>query len=257
MGLRRKVSLAAPALRDLAPGSAEWFERQRAIILSRPLVKACYDTWYRLALADADSVPSDGAVIELGAGGGFLKSIRPDVVTSDVVAGVADRAIDARSLPFADASVRALILTQALHHVPDVNRFFCEADRVLVPRGVISIVDVAATPFARLFFSRFHHEPFLPRLQAWSFDPTAMESNQALSWMVFVRDRSLFQDRFPRLAVERMTRLQWLSYLLSGGVTRRNLVPRPCEPIVKAGDWMLKPLSPLLALHWHITIRKR
>ena len=248
--------LADPALKRVAPGSREWFARQREIILGRPLVKEAYDVWYRRVLADVDSVGPTGAVVELGSGAGYLKSIRGDTITSDIVAG-ADRVIDATSLPFPDASVRALILTQTLHHIADLEVFFREADRVLVPGGVVSIVDVAATPFARLFFSCFHPEPFDRTQVAWSFDARTIESNQALSWILFVRDRSRFADRFPQLVVERLTLLPWFGYLVSGGVTRRNLVPPRLSALVRAGDWVLRPLLPLLALHWHITVRKR
>jgi SAM-dependent methyltransferase len=233
--------------------------RQREIILSRPLLKGCYDHWYSLLLADVDSVAwSDGLVVELGAGGGYLKDLRRDITTSDVESGMADRVIDAMSLPFPDSSVRALLLTHSFHHVPDVRQFLREADRVLVPGGVISMIEVAATAFARFFFSRFHPEPFLPQAPTWSFNGShhGIDSNQALSWIVFVRDRRQFEDQFPRLAVERLTLMPWFSYLVSGGVTRRNLTPWVGEPLVRAAERLLRPLLPLLALHWHITIRK-
>jgi ubiquinone/menaquinone biosynthesis C-methylase UbiE len=61
---------------------------------------------------------------------------------------------DARKLPLPDRSVRALVLTHVLHHVPDLEAFFGEAQRVLVPGGVITMIEVAHTPFARFFLQK-------------------------------------------------------------------------------------------------------
>lgn len=83
-----------------------------------------------------------------------------------------------------------------------------------------------------------------------------LDSNQALSWIVFVRDGAGFAERYPGLRVERLRYLPWLSYLLSGGVNLRSFVPVPLAPLVVGADWLLQPLDGLFAIHWHITIRK-
>ena len=83
----------------------------------------------------------------------------------------------------------SIFLTHVFHHIPDVSLFLKEAERVLVPGGFVGMIDVAATPFARFFFSNFHPEPFSPKLD-WQFaqNDSMMDSNQALSWIVFERD---------------------------------------------------------------------
>jgi glycosyltransferase involved in cell wall biosynthesis/SAM-dependent methyltransferase len=255
------LPLAHPSLKQFPMGSAQWFQAQRELIESKPLIKRCYDLWYRLLMRDADSVPETrgaGKVVELGSGLSYIKQIRPEVITSDVTPGLADMVIDGRELPFPDASVKALLLTHVFHHIPDVARFFGEASRVLVPGGVISIVDIPHTPFARFFFSTFHPEPYNDKAAEWSFPEghSMLDSNQALSWIVFFRDKQKFRHDFPALQVERTSYLPWLSYLLSGGVNLRSFVPRPLAPLFVALDTMLKPLDALFAVHWHITVRK-
>jgi len=37
-----------PSLQGLRVGSPSFFARQKAIIRERPLLKRCYDDWYRL-----------------------------------------------------------------------------------------------------------------------------------------------------------------------------------------------------------------
>jgi SAM-dependent methyltransferase len=252
--------LEEPRLCGAAPGTPEFFAIQRQIIQERPLLRGIYEQWYQALLADEASVPGDqGVLVELGSGGSWLQQLCPRVITSDLTAGIADRVLDARCLPFPAASVRALFLTHVFHHIPDVERFLREAERVLVPGGVISMIDVPHTWLARFFFRHFHPEPYEDRAEAWAFDQAdaMMDANQALSWIVFFRDRERFQRLFPGLVVEGPTYLPWLGYLISGGVTRRNLLPDFLTPVFRSLDRLLRPLDPWFALHWHLTVRKR
>jgi SAM-dependent methyltransferase len=250
--------LKEPQLQGQVPGTARFFATQKSIIQQRPLLKWCYDDWYARLQADARSVTEPGLLVELGSGGSCLKELEPSLITSDVVDGVADRVIDARRLPFADSSIRALFLTHVFHHIPDVGAFFAEAERVLVPDGVVSMIEVAHTPFARFFFKNFHHEPYWDECQEWPFAQTdsMMDSNQALSWMVFHRDRVRFEKLHPQLKVETTAHLPWLAYLVSGGVTMRQLVPGFLYGPIRGLEYLLSPLAPALALHWHICLRK-
>lgn len=250
--------LKEPQLEGQTPGTPRFFAIQKSIIQQRPLLKWSYDIWYARLLADARSVATPGLLVELGSGGSCLKDLEPALITSDVVDQVADQVIDARHLPFADGSVKALFLTHVLHHIPDVCAFFAEAQRVLVPGGVISMIEVAHTPFARFFFRNFHPEPYRDECRDWSFaqSDSMMDSNQALSWMIFKRDRNQFEQAYPQLKIETMALLPWLAYLLSGGVTKRNLIPNCLNPPIRGMERLLSPLAPVFALHWHICVRK-
>jgi hypothetical protein len=130
---------------------------------------------------------------------------------------------------------------------------------VLVPGGVIAMIEVPHTPFARFFFRHFHPEPYDDRATSWAFQQSdaMLDANQALSWIVFFRDRERFERLFPGLSIDPPCFLPWLGYLASGGVTRRNLVPALLLPVFRALDRLLRPLDPWLALHWHLTLRKR
>lgn len=247
-----------PLLRPHELGSPEWFAAQSRLFDGKPLVQRCYALWYDMLLRDADSVEGPGAIVELGSGSSRLKLRRPSIIASDVVPGAVDLVADGRSLPFRDGSVRALLLTHVFHHIPDVAAFLREADRVLVPGGVISMVDCAHTPFSRFFFGKVHPEPYRDDATEWSFPPgnTMLDSNQALTWIVFERDRAKFEASNPSLRVERRRWLPWFSYLMSGGVNLRSFVPGPLESLARAADWLLQPADPLFAIHWHWTIRK-
>jgi hypothetical protein len=62
---------------------------------------------------------------------------------------------------------------------------------------------------------------------------------------------------FPELAILDSNMLPWFSYLASGGVPRRNLVPASLAPVFGALDTLLGPLDPLMSLHWHLAVQKR
>ncbi|HSU54553.1 MAG TPA: class I SAM-dependent methyltransferase [Candidatus Dormibacteraeota bacterium] len=251
--------LKEPSLAGVPSGTQRFFTIQKNLILNRPLLKRSYDDWYRRLLSDAASAPPGGVLLELGSGGSYLKDLEPSLVTSDVVADVADKVIDARHMPFADASVRALFLTHVFHHIPDVDAFFKEAERVLKPGGVISMIEIAHTPFARFFFRNFHHEPYDDSQRTWPFaqNDSMMDSNQALSWIVFVRDRAEFERKYPGLTLELVELMPWFTYFVSGGVTMRYLIPRCLNPLLVAIEYLLSPLAPLFSLYWQIRIRKK
>jgi SAM-dependent methyltransferase len=251
--------LNEPQLSGLAVGSAEWFTTQRKLIADRPLVNGAYLGWYEKMLGDAASAPSgNGKILELGSGANFVKGLDPNVITSDVVRGASDLVVDARDLPFGDESLRAILLTHVFHHIPDVERFLNEAIRTLVPGGVISMIDVAHTPFAKFFFTHFHPEGYDDSSARWQLDESAPlgGANQAMTWIVFRRDVADFSARYPQLRIEVIEYLPWFAYLFSGGLTRRSLMPKGLVPLVRLLDVASRPLDRVMALHWHIRIRK-
>jgi SAM-dependent methyltransferase len=250
--------LKETSLDGLEVGSRDFFDAQKQLIRRRPLLKRCYDDWYDRLLKDTNSTPAQGTLLELGSGGSLLKEREPRFITSDVVPDVAEKVIDARELPFPDSSLQAIALTHVLHHIPEVEKFFHEAVRTLMPGGVITMIEVAHTPFARFFFDKFHPEPYDDTPENWDFTQrhSMMDSNQALSWMIFVRDRERFRREFPALKIEEISFTPWLTYLLSGGVTKKYLIPRWLDPLIHLAETLLTPLRPLFALHWHIRIRR-
>jgi len=166
---------------------------RRRIVREKAFLRRVYEEWYLSLVCEIPQ--GEGAILEIGAGAGFLKGIRPDVIVSEyfLVPGI-DVVLDGGSLPFADGSLKAIIMTNVFHHLPQPGDFLREASRCLRSGGVVAMIEPWSSRWSRLIYTHFHHEPFHPDAQQWSFDTTGPLSgaNGALPWIVFWRDRALF-----------------------------------------------------------------
>ena len=211
--------LAHPLARGLDLDDPRTTERRRQIILAKPFLRKIYAEWYAQIVAALPTRP--GRVLEIGSGGGFLKSLLPELVTSELLAiSWVDVVLDARALPFRDGSLRAIVMTNVLHHISEPRRFFAEASRCLGAGGRIICVEPWVSAWAGFVMRRFHHEPFEPRAERWEFDTAGplTGSNGALPWILFERDRARFLAEFPQCRIEIAHVGMPFRYLLSGGV---------------------------------------
>ena len=218
--------LAHPLTASLPVDDPATTQLRKKIIGAKPFLKAIYDEWYGL-LAEA-LPPGAGQVLELGSGGGYCARFIPGLITSEVLlCSDVQTVVDAQQLPFADRSLRAIVMTDVMHHMPNVRRFFAEASRCLRPQGKILLIEPWVTSWSRWVYTHLHSEPFLPESPDWSFPSTGQLSgaNIAMPWIVFVRDRRKFESEFPELSIERIRPFLPFRYLVSGGVGMRSLMP--------------------------------
>ena len=229
--------LAHPLTRGLDLDSPETTALRRKIVKSKPFLKSVYQEWYDEIVCRLPDV--DGEVLELGSGGGFLGEVLPNLITSDVVAlPDVDRVVDARDLPFDDETLRAIVMTNVFHHIPDVAAFLSEAERTLRPGGRIVMLEPWNTGWSRFVHERFHDEPMRPDVDDWAFPTTGPLSgaNAALAWVVSVRDRSKLEENWANLEVVETEPLMPMRYIVSGGVSLRSLQPGWMYPFWKVFD---------------------
>lgn len=204
---------------------ATTIERHRLLGRKKSL-RAIYLEWYRFLVG---ALPEGGGrVLELGSGGGFLSELVPGLVRSEVSPYPwLDVVMDGEALPIRDGALKGIVMTNVLHHIPRPARFFEEAVRCLRPGGVIAMIEPWHTPWSRFAYRRFHHEPFRPDAPDWVAPAGGPLSgaNGALPWIILVRDRQRFLREYPHLEIRRIEPLMPVSYLLSGGISRRAFVP--------------------------------
>ena len=224
--------LAHPLTRGLAVDDPRTTTLRRRIISEKPFLRALYQDWYGFLL---DKVPQGGRVLEIGSGAGFLKELMPELITSEIfpVPGV-DLVADGCKLPFAAASLDGVVMTDVLHHIPDVSAFFYETARCVRPGGRIAMVEPWHTPWSGWVYRNLHPEPFEPDAD-WKLPASGPLSgaNGALPWIVFQRDKSRFCSEFPQWKLRGITPIMPFSYLLSGGVSLRPLLPGWLYPICR------------------------
>lgn len=201
-------------------------DSRRGIIQRNFFLRRIYDEWYTLL---SSRIPAgQGKILEVGSGAGFLADYVPQAITSEVFYCEGVRAVlDGRHLPFASSSLRAIVMVDVLHHIPETRPFLVEAERCLMPGGALLMIEPWVSTWSRFIYGRLHHEPFDRASTEWGFPAKGPLSgaNGAIPWIVFDRDKTTFDDEFPRLQIDEIRPMMPLRYLVSGGVSMRQLMP--------------------------------
>lgn len=255
--------LREPALAGVDVDGVERMQAHRAIIDRKPMIREVFTEIHRLMLAlEAQYLTAAGTRIEIGAGVWPIRESDQDVLATDVVpAPHLDRVVDAQAMDFADGSVRSVFGQHCFHHLPDPEAFFAELCRVCPPGGGTVLVEPYWSPVANVLFKRlFASEDYDKSAPAWSTTGSGAMSgaNQALSYIVFERDRERFERLFPALEIVHQAPItNHLRYLLSGGLNFKQLVPDFLSRALKGAETLLGPLNRTMALHHVIVLRKR
>jgi SAM-dependent methyltransferase len=256
--------LMEPALQGVDLAGPERLPLHQKILSEKKMIRAVFEEFYRtcLALEARHFGATTGTRVEIGAGTSFLKSLQPDIISTDLELGPnIDMAVDAQHMPFESESVRTLFCINAFHHFPEPRQFFSEVLRVVRPGGGCIIIDPAYGPVANFLFRRlFSSEGYDRAATGWGYlSGAAGQSlpNQALSFVVFMRDIERLASEFPALElVEKDVISNYLEYLLSGGLNFRQLVPDWMKPAVRATESLLSPFRKQLGLHHFVVLRK-
>jgi SAM-dependent methyltransferase len=246
--------LAHPLTRGIDLDDPRTTALRREIIQNKPFLRQIYHEWY--AMLTKDLPAGEGRVLELGSGAGFLKQIVPDAITSEIFLcpGV-DVVLDGLRMPLTDDSLRAILMTDVFHHLPDARRFLREATRTVRSGGVVAMIEPWVSAWSKFVYTRLHHEPFCPDTRDWSFPATGPLSgaNGALPWIVFQRDRAVFEREFPQWRIETVKPFMPLRYLVSGGVSMRALVPSFSYGAIRALE---RVAGSKLAMFCHVVLRR-
>jgi SAM-dependent methyltransferase len=201
-------------------------ESRVMLIRKKRFLNKIYQEWYELII---NHLPKfDGPVVELGSGAGFLSDQLARLITSEVFFCSNVRTVmDGTSLPFASQSLRAIVMTDVFHHIPNVNKFLNEADRCLVSGGKVIMVEPWVSTWSQWIYTNLHHEPFLPHASEWEFPSSGplSSANGALPWIVFNRDQKVFEEKFYNFNIQIVSPFMPIRYLLSGGLTWPSVAP--------------------------------
>jgi SAM-dependent methyltransferase len=235
------------------------YDEIRSRIRGKYALESLYRETYAAYAECLSRCPGDGAIIEIGSGAGFAPEVIPGLIATDILpyAGL-DVILDARRLPFATATLRAIFMFNVFHHLPDAGAFLAEAERVLRPGGRMLIVDQHPGAIGDPILRWLHSEPYRPDA-GWTFESTGPLSgaNGALCWIVFQRDRALLAERYPALALERYRPHTPLRYWMAGGLKWWTLLPKPLFAAASAVDRTLARRWPDLGCFVDVELVRR
>lgn len=239
--------------------SADAITAHRNLIEAKPLLKAVYASWYahyQDALNSTKNL-SPLPAIELGSGAGLVREFCPEVVRTDVVMHSAvDQVVTAERLPFADGTLRCILMNDVLHHLSDPAEFFREAARCLAVGGRVVMTDPNNSLLGRFVWGKLHpQERFDPTVTEWTSSPLGRlsDANMAIPWIIFVRDRKKFEAILPRLRVRKVLSHTGFAYLLTGGLTYRAMIPYALGRVLLWAELALLTLFPFLG-PWFATM---
>jgi SAM-dependent methyltransferase len=252
-----KALLAHPLTKGIDIDDPRTTQLRLKIIRQKGFLRQIYLEWYASIV---EALPNtDGAVLELGSGGGFMSEFIPSLITSEVFYCANVHAVlDGRRLPFRSGCLGGIVMTNVLHHLSQPQVFFTEATRCVRAGGIVAMIEPWVSSWSRIVYTHLHHEPFDPESLSWELPPSGPLSggNDALPWIIFERDRTRFERDFSHWRIESIEPLMPFRYLLSGGVSMRSLVPASSFLFAKKIETILAPWINQLAMFAKIVLRR-
>ena len=251
-----KQALAHPLTRGLSLDDPRTTALRRRIIEEKGFLRRLYEEWYSTLIRALPD--TSGSVLELGSGGGFFRRVYPSVLCSEIFATPdIDVVCDAQRMPIAGDALRAIVVVDVLHHIPDPGRFFLEASRCVRNGGRILLIEPWHTSWSHLVYRNLHHEPFEPTA-GWTLAPGGplSMSNQALPWIMLERDRERFQREHPDWRIVTVRPFMPFAYLASGGVSMRSLVPGFCFALFRAIERLIPAVERKMGMFAFIVLEK-
>jgi SAM-dependent methyltransferase len=254
--------LRDPLLDGLNVDGEDRLELHRKMLKKKRMLRHVFIEFHHLfKKLDRQFLSGNGIEVELGAGVSPMRDSYAEVLATDVVETLhLDRSINAEGMDFTDKSVRTIYGQNCFHHFPHPDRFLSELNRVLVPGGGAILLEPYYGPFATFMFKRlFRTEGFDKSYPSWETPVSGPMNgaNQALSYIVFIRDRNEYEQKHPSLRIVHQELAgNYLKYLLSGGLNFRQLLPDSFTGFIGLLEKFIFPLNRWFALHHIIVIRK-
>ena len=194
-----------------------------------------YKEWYELISQQLSE--SVGINLELGCGASFINEIIKNIIKTDVFYNSnTDLKLDAMEVGLKyENKISNLILVNVFHHISNPELFLRSAEKSLLIGGRIIMVEPSNNIWSRLIYRLVGHEKFDTEQINWAFESNdpLLDSNQALSWIIFKRDYKKFKKLFPKFSLLKKKSIMPLSYLLSGGHSYNTKVGKVFIKIIR------------------------
>jgi len=234
------------------------------ILKKKKLLRSAYETFYKDMSEYCDKYFNiEGLEIELGSGVGFFKSIRKNVITSDIREGFNfDMSLDATDMSIEKNTVKCFFAINVFHHISQPTKFFNELNRVLKINGGCILIEPHNGFLSRLIAKNIHKDEYFD-INELEWDKKnkgeiLSDANQALSHNIFERDKILFEKKFGKnlKVIEKKYIINGLRYILSGGLNFKQLFPSYLESILILLEKIFTPFAKYWSPFRMIIIKK-
>lgn len=201
------------------------------------------------------AIKSDSFSVEIGSGYGFLSKYKDKIISSDIFYDPSlDLIFDAQSCPFKKNSIRSFFAINVLHHIQDPEKFFESLNNSLMEGGCIILIEPSDNLLSNFIHSNIHNNEFYDKNQkSWKNNLISSRlngANQALAYIIFERDKKLFEKKYPSLSLVTNNYINnSFGYIVSGGVNFHQLLPDFMYPIVRLIEKLLSPMKKYWSLH--------
>ena len=221
--------------------------KNRKIYQNKELIKIIYSNYYKKIKKNI-YVSDKKKTLELGSGGGNIKKVIKECITSDQFKNEnIDRIENIYNINFKKNSISNIILIDVFHHLQFPGLALKEIHRVLIKNGRIIMVEPAMGFIPRIVYKIFHYEPNGFNLKInWNDTPKKIPSlnqyfaAQSLPWRAFFLKELNLKSKYK---IKLIKPFSDFAFLLSGGYSYKAFYPKFLYSLIKLIDKILTSIS--------------
>jgi SAM-dependent methyltransferase len=221
--------------------------KNRKIYQNKELIKIIYSNYYKKIKKNI-YVSDKKKTLELGSGGGNIKKVIKECITSDQFKNEnIDRIENIYNINFKKNSISNIILIDVFHHLQFPGLALKEIHRVLIKNGRIIMVEPAMGFIPRIIYKIFHYEPNGFNLKInWNDTPKKIPSlnqyfaAQSLPWRAFFLKELNLRSKYK---IKLIKPFSDFAFLLSGGYSYKAFYPKFLYSLIKLIDKILTSIS--------------
>ena len=214
---------------------------------NKDLIKIIYNNYYK-KIKENIYLSDKKKILELGSGGGNIKKIIQNCITSDQFKNEnIDRIENIYKINFKKNSISNIILIDVFHHLQFPSLALKEMHKVLIKNGRIIMIEPAMGFIPRIVYKIFHYEPngFNLRIK-WNNIPKKIPSSnkyfaaQSIPWRAFFLKELNLKSKY---SIKLIKPFSDFAFLLSGGYSYKALYPKILYSLIKLIDKILTTIS--------------
>jgi SAM-dependent methyltransferase len=221
--------------------------KNRKTYQNKDLIKIIYNNYYK-KIKENIYTSNKKKILELGSGGGNIKKVIQNCITSDQFKNEnIDRIENIYNINFKKNSISNIILIDVFHHLQFPGLALKEIHRVLIKNGRIIMVEPAMGFIPRTIYKIFHYEPNGFDLKInWNDTPKRIPSlnqyfaAQSLPWRAFFLKELNLRSKYK---IKLIKPFSDFAFLLSGGYSYKAFYPKFLYSLIKLIDKILTSIS--------------